>query len=79
MFLENPINLTNLLKNLEGIFNIGFLLFAILYFIFSLVVIRQVNLMSETVITEGAPLLKIIAIMQALLALGIIILFLGFF
>lgn len=58
---------------------IGFIGISILYFIFSLVVIRQVNLMSETVITEAAGTLKIIAILHALLALIIVIFFAFFF
>ena len=79
MFLDNPINLGNLLSSLGFVFNIGFLAFAVIYFIFSLIVIRQVSLMSQTVITEGSIILKFIAIIHALLALGIVILFISFF
>lgn len=57
------------------IFKVGFLLFALIYFIFSLIVIRQVNLMSETLVTEGDQILKFIAIIHALFALGVIIYF----
>lgn len=60
---------------LSLLFKIGFLILAGIYFLFSLIVVRQVNLMSETVITEGAPILKIIALLHALLALGVIVLF----
>lgn len=49
-----------------------------LYFIFSLIVVRQVNLMTDTLITEVAPFLRAFAIIHAGVALGIIILFIGF-
>lgn len=53
-------------------------LLAGLYFIFSLIVVRQVNLMTETLITEVAPLLRAFAIIHSGIALGIVILFIGF-
>lgn len=49
-----------------------------LYFIFSLIVVRQVNLMTETLITEVAPFLRAFAIIHSGIALGIVILFIGF-
>ena len=61
--------------NLQLIFKIGFIAFAILYFIFSLVVVRQVFLLTETIITEAAGVLRALAILFAGLSLGIIILF----
>lgn len=60
-------------------FDIGFLLFGIVYFIFTLIVLRQVNLMTATIKTEGGGLLKAIAILYAGLALGVIVLFIGLF
>lgn len=51
---------------------------SLLYFVFSLIVIRQVNLMTDTLITEVAPYLRAFAIIHAGVALGIIILFIGF-
>lgn len=57
---------------------IALIVFAILYFIFSLIVVRQVNLMTQTVKTETAPILKLISFVHALLALGVIILFVLF-
>lgn len=77
MLPENPLPLLNQIIPL--IFNIGFVAFAVLYFIFSLIVLRQVNIMSQAVVTEGNPILKAVALVHAGLALGIIILFLGFF
>ena len=64
---------------ISGVFEIGFLIFGILYFIFTLIVLRQVNLMTATVRTEGGGLLKAIAILYAGLALGVIVLFIGLF
>ena len=71
----NPI----FLNLISGVFEIGFLIFGILYFIFTLIVLRQVNLMTSTVRTEGGGLLKAIAIFYAGLALGVIVLFIGLF
>ncbi len=56
----------------------AFIVLAGLYFIFSLIVVRQVNLMTDTLITEVAPFLRAFAIIHAGVALGIIILFIGF-
>lgn len=79
--LDNPgfgINLLNSPQFIQAI-KLGFIGISVVYFIFSLVVIRQVNLMSETVITETAGFLKIVAILHALLALLIIVFFVFFF
>ncbi len=78
MPIDSPQFIQTLLLGTTGIFKIAFILFAIVYFIFSLVVVRQVNLMTETVITEGTPILRFIAFLHAGLALGVIILFIGF-
>lgn len=67
-----------LIQVTENLAKVLFIIFAIGYFLFSLVVIRQVNLMAETVITEAAPILKALSILHAGLALGVIILFIGF-
>lgn len=58
-------------------FKVGIMILGGLYFIFSLVIVRQVSLMTETLITEVAPLLRAFSIIHAGLALGIIILFIG--
>lgn len=71
----NPV-LVNLIS---GVFEVGFIIFGIIYFIFSLVVLRQVNLMTATVKTEGGGLLKAAAILYAGLSLGVIVLFIGLF
>lgn len=75
MSVDPAVNLQTLLNNFSIIFKIGFILFSLLYFIFSLIVVRQVNLMTETVITEAAGIFKLLSLLHALLALGILILF----
>ncbi len=79
--LDNSNFSNNLLNSpgFTGAVKLGFIGVAALYFIFSLVVIRQVNLMSETVITKAAGILKVIAILHALLALAVLIFFIFLF
>lgn len=60
------------------VFKTGLLLLAVLYFIFSLIIVRQVRLMTQILITEVSPLLRAFSIMHAGFALGIIILLIGF-
>ena len=65
---------------LDGVWlaaKIGILLLSGLYFVFSLIVYRQVVLMTETLITEVTPLLRAFSILHAGLALGIILLLIG--
>ena len=63
----------------ELLFKIAFVVFGVVYFIFTLVVLRQVNLMASTIKTEGGGLLKALAILYAGFALGVIVLFIGLF
>lgn len=56
-----------------------FLLAFIMYFLFSLVIIRQVQLLTDIVITEISPVLRALTILHAGFALGIIVLFFGLF
>jgi hypothetical protein len=67
-----------LFQDFIGIMEIGFVILFIFYFLFSLVVIRQVNLMTETVITEGAPLLRFLAILHAGIVLAVIVMYIAF-
>lgn len=68
----------------ESLFNfwavprIAILILASFYFIFSLIVARQINLMTETLVTKNSPVLRAFAIIHSGFALGIIILFIGF-
>lgn len=57
------------------VFRLAFVIFAALYFIFSLIIIRQVSLMAETVKTEFGGLLRFLSFLFALAALGILIYF----
>lgn len=71
--------LTLLFNNFAPVFKLGFIIFAGLYFIFTLIVLRQVNLMTSTIITEGGPILRVLAIAYAVLALLTLVYFLIFF
>lgn len=69
----NPLFLTVISKAFE----FGFIAFAVVYFIFTLIVLRQVNLMTSTVKTEGGGILKGLAILYCGLALGVVVLMIG--
>lgn len=56
----------------------GIIVLLVLYFVFSLIVVRQVSLMTETLITEVSPVLRFFSVVHAGLALGIVVLFIGF-
>lgn len=43
-----------------------------LYFVFSLIVIRQVNLMSDALITQVGPALRLLSILNTVVALGLL-------
>ncbi len=74
----DPSPLQIFLNDVWFLFKIGFIAFGVAYFLFSLVVVRQVSLMTETLITEVSLLLRILAILFALLSLGILVLFIVF-
>ena len=63
---------------ISGSFKVGFILFALLYFVFSLIVVGQVRLMTQTVKTEAGPLLRFFSVLFAGIALGLIVLFIAF-
>lgn len=52
-----------------------FILFATAYFIFSVIAARQITMMTETIETQAGPALRILGIVHAIFALGMI----GFF
>ena len=73
MLITTPVNLLNLGVTL--IFaKWAILLILIFYAIFALMVIRQVDLMSKTLITAVSPILKAFSILHAGFAIGLIIL-----
>jgi hypothetical protein len=63
------------ITNAEFVFKIGVVAFVFLYFVFTLIVIRQVSLMTETIRTEAGGFLKFISILYALSALGLVVFF----
>ncbi len=70
------VNIINLLNN-DFILNFGkgiILLILIFYAIFSLIIVRQVDLMSKTLITNLAPIVRLFAFVHAGFAIGLIIL-----
>lgn len=71
MILDNP-NLFSL-EVLFFVFKIGFVLFAVLYFLFSLIIVRQATLMTQTVITEAGLLIRMISILHAIIALFVVV------
>lgn len=77
MTVDNQI-VTLSLNTLWTVFRVGIFIFAGLYFIFSLIVVRQVYLMTETLITQVSPLIRAFAILHAGAALGILVLLIGF-
>jgi hypothetical protein len=60
------------------LFKVGIIILAVFYFLFSLIVIRQVVNMTDTIASEAAPLLRAFSIVHAGVALGVIILFISF-
>ncbi len=71
--------LNQLFSNFAPIFKLGFIAFAVLHFIFTLIVMRQVNLMTTTIITEGGPILRVLSITYSVLALIVLVYFIAFF
>ncbi|OGE25316.1 hypothetical protein A3C26_00610 [Candidatus Daviesbacteria bacterium RIFCSPHIGHO2_02_FULL_39_12] len=59
------------------VFKAVILLILVFYAIFSLIILRQVDLMSKTLITHVSPVVKAIAIVHAGFILGLIVLVLG--
>lgn len=53
----------------------GFTIFAIVYFLFSLIVIRQVFLMTKTVETEAGSTLRFLSFIHSGIALAVVVLF----
>ncbi|MBI4037058.1 hypothetical protein HY385_01400 [Candidatus Daviesbacteria bacterium] len=79
MSLEDQV-LSSTVGPIDGVWlivKIGTILLAVFYFLFSLVVVRQISLMTETLMTEVSPLLRALSILHAGLALGVIILLIG--
>ena len=65
-------------ESVLAVFKTGILSLSVAYFFFSLIVVRQVNMMTETVITEAGPILRALSILHAGVALGATVLVIGF-
>lgn len=68
--LINPVDF----EAMAGFLKAAILIILIFYAIFALLVVRQVDLMSKTLITEVSPFLKGFAIIHAGFAIGLIVL-----
>lgn len=66
------------INTLMYLFDFGFGVFALLYFIFSLIVIRQVFSMTQTVATEAGFALRFLSFLHAGVALLVMVLFIAF-
>lgn len=53
------------------------ILLSVLNFIFSLIVVRQVDFMADTIITDVTPILKGLSIIYAGVSLGVTVLLIG--
>lgn len=58
-------------------FRVAILFFAALYLVFAVMVMRQINLMTETIMTELSPYLRFFGIVYVGVSAGLILLFLG--
>ena len=63
------------LQSFYYLLKVAFLILIILYFIFTIVVAGQIDLMSKTLITKVSPLLRLLSWIIVLISLGLIILF----
>lgn len=65
------------LNFLVPFFRFGILLILVFYAIFALLIVRQVDLMSKTLITPVSPIVKAISILHAGFAVGFVLLAYG--
>lgn len=73
--MSNTIPINYLDSEAVAVFlKVAILLILIFYAIFALIVVRQVDLMARTLITEVSPILKAFSIVHAGVAVGLIVL-----
>lgn len=73
---NNPrLNSINEASLLNGLFKVMFLLSIVFYIIFAVIVIRQVQIMKNTLITPVSPLILLLSILHLILAIAILFLF----
>ncbi|MDQ5951142.1 MAG: hypothetical protein QG639_419 [Patescibacteria group bacterium] len=77
MLSSNPGAIANFqqIDILSGIFKVLFLLSVFFYVIFAVIVIRQVQIMKNTLITPVSPVILLASILHLLVAVGILFLF----
>lgn len=59
------------------ILRVGILLILLFYVIFALLIVRQVDIMSKTLITGVSPIVRAVAILHAGLSIGLLVLIFG--
>lgn len=60
---------------LSGIFKVLFILSILFYIVFAVIVIRQVQIMKNTLITPVSPVILFASIIHLLIAIGVLFLF----
>lgn len=73
MSAEGSISFIGLLVNVWVFIKLLILSLMVLYFIFSLIVLRQINLMTETLITEISPIIKGLGLIHVFVALAMLV------
>jgi len=63
---------------LDSVFKTFFVLGAILYFVFAILVMRQIKVMRHTLVTKASPLIKTLGILHFGISLGVLIIFVLF-
>lgn len=76
MIATNPFDIFGSVLFTEVI-KLAILTFLVLYAIFALIIVRQVDLMGKTLKTPVAPIIKAIAIIHAGFAVGFVVLVVG--
>ena len=62
---------------IDSFVDLAILIIFILYAIFALLIVRQVDLMTKALITPFSPIVKAVSIIHAGFAIGLIVLILG--
>ncbi len=68
-------NITLNSDSLIATFKLLLLVLSILYFLFSIIVVRQVSLMTDSLVTEITPAFRVFAIIFAVISLAVVISF----
>jgi hypothetical protein len=71
------LNLGIATETLESIFKIFFIISSGLYLIFAIVMVRQVQIMKNTLITDFSPKIKVLALVHLAAAVLLVLFYLG--